>query len=502
MARGSTSAANGSAKSLPPSHPAEQYEEHRAFLIRSLERNDLDMAALLELTRSLHSVKRAIVESCGEATLLDLGQGKIQLAPNNDDSLVGDSECLPDDQGQDLCVDFLLRMKLRRKLLNRVFRRLNRVAHAMDGNDVNPTAPPRYGELGIFIEPTEVEKFQQQWARQEEARLMIEQEREMMLEQRMKGSAAQAQDVADSENSDAEPATDKDNKAKTTVDEPDAPPSSSEPTTSEIDYEAVRSFKDGYEKMVDPETGAFKYTILEQPHEEDYVKIKFGAGIGATQRNMSVKEKESEFKRWQTSLLGRIPEQPTFKDLGLEHRVFRLEERKKLALEASKEVESNQKKRFADDADELHEKGKGGKTLRRILEDKDTKEQQDEPENEDGMDLDEKEDASSDADLDTTDPEEYHVKSSGTNSGNEDEEALSQVEPTKNKVDDDDSVQEDETEQILKRINPISLAPVPSFYDQDLKRIRLIHGDMVSASIQFHNRERLEEVIREYNKGK
>jgi hypothetical protein len=154
-------------KNLPPSHPAEQHPEHRAFLIRSLERNDKEIAALIELNQSLHAVKRSIVERCGELTLLDLGQGKIQLAPNEDRLLDDDdhdgssSSCTThlDSHSKELCVEFLLRMKLRHKLLNRLFRRLNRVASAMDGNDVSPPAPPRYGDLRLHIDPSQVQAF-------------------------------------------------------------------------------------------------------------------------------------------------------------------------------------------------------------------------------------------------------------------------------------------------------------------------------------------------------
>jgi hypothetical protein len=63
--------------------------------------------------------------------------------------------------------------------------------------------------------------------------------------------------------------------------------------------------------------------------EEDFNSIKYGAGISASHKTMSSKEKEIEFKRWQTSIWARIPDQPTFEELGMDKCVFFLEERRK-----------------------------------------------------------------------------------------------------------------------------------------------------------------------------
>ena len=77
-------------------------------------------------------------------------------------------------QGQDLCVDFLLRMKLRRRLLNRLARRLNRVAQAMDGQDVSPPSPPKYGDLRLHFDPAQVQVYATHWERREEAKRRIQ----------------------------------------------------------------------------------------------------------------------------------------------------------------------------------------------------------------------------------------------------------------------------------------------------------------------------------------
>ena len=63
----------------PPSHPSENVKEHRNFLIRSLERNDVDMAALIELNNTLKHSKEKILQTCGELVLLDLGCGRLTL---------------------------------------------------------------------------------------------------------------------------------------------------------------------------------------------------------------------------------------------------------------------------------------------------------------------------------------------------------------------------------------------------------------------------------------
>ena len=183
----------------PPNHPQENLPEHRTFLARSLRRNDEDMAALVDLNRSLEKVKDNLVEVCGEDVLLDLGEGIFQLTPCERDLMVtpaiprAASDNSPyerikakhkqqtlqdklgtiDDASKLLCVDFLLRMKLRRRLLNRLARRLMRVAHAMDGEDVTAPAPPKYGDLRLHLDPQDMAAAKRQWEVQEEARQRV-----------------------------------------------------------------------------------------------------------------------------------------------------------------------------------------------------------------------------------------------------------------------------------------------------------------------------------------
>ncbi|GKY96430.1 hypothetical protein MPSEU_000602500 [Mayamaea pseudoterrestris] len=502
---------------LPPSHPLEHYEEHRAFLIRSLERNDKEIAALVDLTRSIRSAKKEIIEECGELTLLDLGSGKIRLALNGKDLTMVDDEMqgavtnkvspekstLPlNDRAQELCVDFLLRLKLRRKLLSRLFRRVNRVAHAMDGIDVSPPVPPRYGDLRLHIEPSQVEAYHEHWKRQQAAIKMME-----ALKEQSPNTAVVAtdDDIASTFSSidDNEAAGDAGTTKETnsTVEQPKTASATLEEKSRAFGYGALVSFDDEYEKIVNPETGDIRYAILDRTHEEDYIKIKSTSGIGATHHGMSAKDKETEFVRWQTAILNRIPEQPTYADLGLEHRVFFLEKRRKRALEAAKESPSN-KRSFADDNDERPEKGRGGKSLRKLQEEKDIKEgkkhgndksdtdvKQEVHEGDQGtVEMDEKELASEteEAVEDATDKGRDANKTVPASAEEEKKSAEEVV---------------DNTEAVVKRTNPISLQPVPSFYDQDLKRIRTVHRELLASSILSHSRQRLELVIRDYNQA-
>lgn len=724
---------NSKSTRLPASHPAEQYPEYRQFLIRSLEHNDTDMAAVVDLNRSLHDAKKAITEHCGESVLLALGKGSLALSREGDTLEVqqqregaggGDdddidenddddkkNELMPDDdRGRELCVDFLLRMRLRRRLLNRLARRLTRVAHAMDGDDVSPPAPPKYGDLRLNIDPESVQAYAKHWKRQDEARIRIEAKREGHID-----TEEEEEKELNETKKEKEPETEKDSEVpptetKSSPDESSSPTktdsepedkkdvdkendaaapdqtASTDPMEEEkvdekkdsIDYEAFRDHKQGYEKIIDKATGAVTYTIIKQEDEPD--EDKYGGGIGATQRYMGPKERESEYKRWRAVLLSRIPEQTTFEELGMENRVFSLEAREKIALKAdgkscnkkktkidkkanddsrkqnkTKMEDDDDSKEAADDdnsstatkenesesdetdgsadeddkgkdleAEEMssdkagkeieekdddepddtistddgkHEKsdegareekenepaeetkgvetaasseGEGGgdndkqidvdeemitpeegddrsndvKEMEVVEEkagkddtnetkqneaqdDKEEVEKQvaksqiDAEDNEEKMEIDdgfeEEKDKSSVGDDEKPEKEKDEIQNAG-NSEKEKEvqaeadakekdgkdEPKSPGKPSNKKEEagkkDNENGQEEETET-QKRKRPISLAPTPSFYEQDLKRIKLIHSELIGASLQDHARRRLEAVTNEYNKG-
>ena len=583
-----SSTANSSA---PRSHPAEQQPSHRLFLIRSLERNDVELAALGDLNRSLHAVKLAIQTTCGTSTLLDLGEGRIALKNGvGDDELQvsDDSVVLPDSPAaQHLCVDFLLRMQLRTRLLNRLIRRLQRLAHAMDGNAIEPPGPPRYGDLRLHVEPAAVAEFMAHWKQQEVAikkisamregipmvAEIVEEENDENKKDSESSEQAEEDDEKELENPESrvkadgeatQEAPDKSSQVQDSAGEDINTKDELETETSAMDfvkqevteydaakekqesaptknadkegkeeegqlllggalksedaepleacYDALRDYNYAYEKLVDPDTGNIRYTILDQEHEEDYVAVKFGAGVGAVHRSMSAKEKESEFRRWKTSLLSRIPDQPTFEELGMKNRVFLLEERRKRAREEEKEDEEKSPSKKTKASDEPNDE-----------------EESSEPEESDAMDVDDEEDKAavkaSDVEEDKKDGAEAQkideVKADGdetkkgdgnkdgakeSNTNNGDGSGGKNTESEKTVDSETDSATSkkggDDKNTLTIPVKPISFVAVPSFHDQDLKRITLIHAELMAASIQDHARQRLEEVTRDYNAGK
>jgi hypothetical protein len=675
MSRNNRRSTSPKGANLPGSHPQENLPDHRAFLIRSLERNDTDMSALIELNRSLHKAKQDIIESCGELVLLDLGQGRLKLVNDelhqSQDSDEQQELQLQQQQQQqhhllspyqkELCVDFLLRIKLRRKLSNRFARRLNRLAHALDGEDISPPPPPKYGDLRLHIDPQSVKAYADHWKRQDEARKKIEgakQEREKLVEDAAAAAIAKppqeqpelaasekvatdtvaadtdtdavAAAVADTDTVDAVAADKGSNdktppqdeqeptqhmaEARTGTDEaqppppaevpqseprsqpqeeptaataaaetlPDPPPeavestttasstSSSTPTPSLVDattilrapapweetkslvreFDILKDYNNAYEKRWDPDTNKFQYTITETDEQEDHNAIKFGAGIGATHRSMSARDREMEHRRWQTALLGRIPEQPTFEELGLANRVFYLEARRKLCLE--KEQETPTKTEEEDEDAEKQGEKKTTKAKKKLKMESDAEEE--ESEEEDSSDADEDnakkenkdeeqdpvgeatkkggdkeekkkakgkdktkddddddDDESSDMFEDDDEKKKEDDESSDMFDDDDDEKKNTETGGKSVRVDadDDDNEKEADTdgqeeteEEPLKRIRPMSLAAVPSFYEQDLKRIKLVHGDLMAASMHEHARHRLAGVTSDYNKGK
>jgi hypothetical protein len=525
----------------PPSHAIEHHAEHRAFLIRSLDRCDTEFAALTRLNRSLKTVRESVKEKCGESILLDLGQGLIKLNPT-DDGLDGDSvKLLKTEEAHGLCCEFLWHFKLRRRLLNRVARRLNRVAHSMDGHDISPPFAPKYGDLRLHVDTKVVQDYAEHWKRQEEARERIE----------LTKSGSQIEQKCDpQEHDDTMPVNSKDEEKPTVPKEestvpdatasdtpktaPDATGSNAVPDTPEDttipsledDYALVRDYNAAYEHTLDLNTGQVTYSIAgDQPDEQE-----IRHGIGATHRTMTLKEKELELKRWQTSLLTKIPEQPTAQDLGLANRVFRLEDRlkeleekelkevqakeeelkakkkevKELKEKEKKQVKDEEEDAFMDDDDE--EKDSDEEDEEKDSDEEDEEKDSDEEEEKDSDDDEEEKDSDEEEDDDKEEEEDDEDKEE-----EEDDEDKKEVDTDakdkKDKDDDNEDDKEDEEEKkkdqedlvIPKVVRPMSLLPSPSFHDQDMKRIRLIHADLMATSIHEHARRRISEVTNDYN---
>ncbi|KAG7355859.1 hypothetical protein IV203_000545 [Nitzschia inconspicua] len=512
-------------------HPSENYREHRLFLIRSLERNDMDMAALLKLNASLHEAKTKLLQSCGELVLLDLGCGRLKLindelheeTNNPQEEATKEDRAAAEDLQQatvttqhhltpaqkKVCVDFLLRMKLRRKLCNRLIRRLNRVASAMDGKDVSPPPPPRYGDLRLHIDPEEVEARAAEWKQIDEAKKRIEaalkgdqsvydpsnfipgnksyskgrEKNDQVKETSTKQETSSKEENKPSDaphdssvksHDDPQPMeVDSSKETKEASEETDASKKKSDensppndqagdpdetPTpTLESDFELLQEYDDAYEKVWDPETKTFKYTLsMEDKGEPEYLQIKNGAGIGASNREMTLPDREAEHKRWQTNMLARIPDQPTFEELGLKNRVFFLEERRKRCLEEA--AEGSDDEEMANSSEPSPKKVRTTRSRDNIKEGTPKKENT----------------ASGD-----------EVSKDENNPAGED----SEKEKTASTV--------DLSQTMPKR--SISFAATPSFHEQDLHRLRIIHHDVVKNAAAEQARNQLSLVTNEYN---
>eukprot|EP00429_Kryptoperidinium_foliaceum_P031431 CAMPEP_0176137620 /NCGR_PEP_ID=MMETSP0120_2-20121206/69875_1 /TAXON_ID=160619 /ORGANISM="Kryptoperidinium foliaceum, Strain CCMP 1326" /LENGTH=816 /DNA_ID=CAMNT_0017473483 /DNA_START=81 /DNA_END=2527 /DNA_ORIENTATION=- len=540
---------NNKQNDLGGSHPQEFKADHRHFLARSMERNDVDLAALLQLNSRLKATKKQIIESCGEIVLLDLGCGRLTLL--NDE--LHEEKKSPEDETyfltpaqKELCVDFLLLMKLRRKLANRLVRRLNRVAQAMDGNDVSPPSAPRYGDLRLHIDSQALQERVQFWERYDQAKKEFEELQKAPVKKELKkeeppeketeeepekkeekeeakpeeaGSAgAELSDEAEKKD---EPKKEEDDHDEEKVDKPmdvdepaDGPASADKPVSSdsaekekpkeepdvsakEDPLDILREYEEAYDKVWDPETKQFKYALTTVEHAEDYKAIKGGAAIGASTRLLSEQEREQEYKRWQTTMLARIPHQPTFEDLGLKNRVFCLEQRRKRCLEEATK-----------DEQETKEEGSPKKPKTDYSEDHDTKEEdkeedmmKDDDKDQDEEKIEEEKDEDpekkKDEDMDT---EEYKKEEADDKQEEKPpEQKKITLQPRKKKEEEEDEEKEEEKVEELKRIKPMSLTAVPSFHDQDYIRIRNVHGDLIGSSILEEAKRTMAEAANEYN---
>jgi hypothetical protein len=541
--RGAAQARNAlqGTKGLPPSHPKEQSASHRAFLIRSLERNDAETAALVDLHQTLVRLRQRIVDTRphGAAFLLALGRGTLRLDPSGNDRL---EHVAHDDDNHHhdwfantsptlrrLGVEFLLRRKLRRQLLNRLARRLNRIAHVMDGEDVGVPALPKYGELRLHVQDDAVAALVAHWERQDQARIRIQAARETAtnLSERSVGDPAPLpqQQACGGGANEAEPrdehpvkVEDPSDTKETPVDatvptpaehgpstaasphpethasitpaphEADPVPSHTDPSDAmQLDYEAFRDYKDVYDKVwnanpVGNQPPGFAYLAAAQPIDEASFGVTAVAGVNATNRHMTLKEKQAEFMRWQTSLLAKIPDQPTFADLGLDNRVFCWEQRYQQAWQEATEDNNHTSSEGEDARDpqqspqKVNEATDSGsaKKLRVVK-------KEDHSDDDDAMEV----------ESDPATDEQQETKSPTKTVGKEDAKLETPQKPERK--------EEEAKEHARKIVKPISLAAVPSFYDQDLERIKWVHAELMSTSIRDHARQRIHEVTKEYN---
>jgi hypothetical protein len=139
---------------------------------RSLNRNDVELAALSKLHKLMSVLKETIVNEFGDAAFVTaISSGGSSTAPtipntNMNKSNEGQSKSKFDQ----LVHTFTLHSTLRRKLLNRLARRLHRISHAMDtfvssshSAPSTPLAihaplPPSYGDIVRRNVSTNIEK--------------------------------------------------------------------------------------------------------------------------------------------------------------------------------------------------------------------------------------------------------------------------------------------------------------------------------------------------------
>jgi hypothetical protein len=568
-------AAARAAKNLPPSHTLEHDPWYRTGVLeRSLSRNDAELAAVIELNRTLLLLRNQI-QDLDPLLLLYLGNGTYQLNPAQDDIELGTSPnnsshetaaaaAPPPLPGplRDASVQFLLRLKLRRRLLNRLARRLNRVAFAMDGGSVGfvsttasspwqqgptmgdaaPPALPRYGDLPIpyYLDQENmkeaIDTWKQIWTQWDN------------IPQDLVPTSSAAEPPAATSALEAPNAA-----AEEPLNEPEPDEHGSQPDPkitsvlrSAQDMPPI-DYDDAYEKTTRPGSIATAFALVQdyQPNKtmEDYQRLKpgelgigasaFPSGVGGTGMAHpnsaailgTVEGKQEEFKRWQQALLAKIPAQPTFAELGLDHRVFCEQARLQQALEAKARTSAQNDEEDANDAPDTETTESGGLKRSRKddsddMQDDDASTESDKPPKKKKMKskeepADDEPHSASPVMEEKTPVEKAEPKDEINGRGESDDQQESPAEKKAVADNDDESlgsadnddhksdgVQDEAVNDDEVKPKRISLKPVPSFYLQDLKRIKLAHTELMISSLKEEARRRLNDSTRDYNVGK
>jgi len=234
-------------------------------------------------------------------------------------------------------------------------------------------------------------------------------------------------------------------------------------------------------------------------NEEDFQDHQY-ARIDASVRNMSAKEKVMEWKRWQTDALARIPDQPTFQELGMVNRVFYLKERRTCVEEKSISINEEEKNSMNEEEDghkneDADDENKG---------DEDNEEQ--EMDEEESMDCEDesKKDTEGDEEQEMDEEESMDCEDEGTKEtgevkeeGVEDEKMVDNDESKDSKSDESEKLTKGETTHHKRK--HFSLEPVPSFYHQDYQRTLHIHADILNCAMHESARALLTNATNEYN---
>ena len=647
---GGSAAARSMLTRKPPTHPDENNQLHKQNLVRNLDRNDAEIAALVQCNRTLRALREEIGSRYGEGTLLDVGEGTIGLktgelgstvcptvvrvvpgvvldadghrklmeervaqilreralqaekgtddddeeaanaesGTNEDD--IGKEEAIintipPDEVPLDdpdhasdptdpttktnLVRAFLLRLHLRRRILNRLFRRMNRLARAMDGESaissgLNGPTPPRYGDFRFLVDEDgeEFAQFEAMFRKRAEARRSLEERRDRQRNDEVgvvvaaKGDededGDEAMAAAEAEEAPASSATSPSDVAKLIIPQEDAddlnvlmetevgrdkmvtyqdltkslralgrsqsqspdkqgkttpskkssmdvegaaetteavaadiaaegPPSAIEvqaeqpPAENDVDGKKQEDEDEEVPPLPELVPGKIRKIITlplaasdPPPEERDFSSSKFtaagGGGIGALSRAMNSREREIEYNRWKTDVLAKVPEQPTFAELGLENRIFGLEARRKKASGAADSVCSDD----GNDKMEVDDKAAASAAAE-----------------DDAMDVD-------DDDKDEGGSKKRSADDAEETEGQEGKDEKSKEEAEKEKI---------KRPDIFKKKKLISLAAAPSFHSQDQHRIRSIHKDLLLRSRMEKAQKLLDDANAAYNKS-
>eukprot|EP00804_Cyclotella_cryptica_P009363 CCRYP_009018-RA/>CCRYP_009018-RA protein AED:0.25 eAED:0.25 QI:0/0/0/1/1/0.5/2/0/1030 len=391
-------------KPASPATPSESHPSHPSNLLRSLARNDVEIAALSKLNSALRILRQSIVDEFGEDTLIEIATSTQKKTPPDESSDEGNTD---DERLKQLSASFNLRMKLRRRLLNRLARRLHRVAYLMDNGDVSPPQPPSYGDEVIrfkidedenvrVVSEEEVKMFVEEEERKEEVKRQIEERRG----KRAKESLESNEDLNGAEDTGAAPVTSS----------ADVQPfrNADKAHVAELDLILRGDQEDRslLNELVEYEVGYDKTTVTDESSAESKVNNTFNPIANTnddhevneegqfvvekssdTQRiNFSMnafnkrtvppRERSLEWKRWVKELSAKIPHQVTFDDIGVggDGVVFDLEKRladaKRKRSEMMEESDSKGigkvlRRKIAFDHSREEKEGKAGKALRR-----------------------------------------------------------------------------------------------------------------------------------------
>ena len=516
------------------SHALELDSGHRNWLARSLDKNDVELAALEKLNKSLHNLKRKILKRDGsEEKLLDAAACISKL----ENGLLFDEEVetlldavtvtVTVSKGDDLLKEFFLRMKLRRRILNRFARRLNRVSRSMDGETVGvgPPQPPKYGDVPVAIDLKKVGEFAQKRQKLEDY-LQFKKYKSIKYKSTNEGKELKIEELTkealQSENDDT---TNQEEEKDMDVDMDQ--PESKDFIEFDTGYDLAMKQKQkalGNDTDNDPDAANTNKKDKDSDLPPDFEVIKNGAGIGATHRSMSNKEKIAEYKRWESDLLTRIPDQSTFKELGMnelfneEERRKKLKEKLQLQLQLQTQNEENKIQDInnvststststldkAEDSQQSQSSENGDDTE---MDDTELDDSVSQPTKEDDTEMDDSisQEPTDNKEEDNTESNEK-ANNTNTDMNMKDKEIKTEKDVKEENINSDKYANQSkkDAEKLALKLKPkvyFSLQATPSFFNQDLRRARAVHAHLMDSTKKAHIQRLVTEATNEYNQA-